>query len=117
MSIIDNHLDHLVLGDREFCSGSHISHPVSEVSKILIGFHLFLGDLHNGWAHLDAMAKLGDKRENHLSKALGFSHWQVGHPDKGISSKRLKEEIREQIWVSHEWVRFQDKGSEMIIRI
>ena len=64
MSIIDNHLDLLVLGDREFCSGSHISHLVSEVSKVLIGFHLFLGDLHNGWTHLDAMAKLGDKRES-----------------------------------------------------
>ena len=91
MSIVDNHLDHLVLRDCEFCSGGHISHPVCEVSEVLISFHLLLGDLHDGWAQFDMVVELGDEGESHMSKGLGFSDRHVSHPSKGISSRRLKE--------------------------
>ena len=95
VSIVDNHLDHLVLRDRELCSGGHISHPVCEVIKVLICFHFLLGHLHDGWEHFDAMAELSDEGEGHLSKSLGLSHRQFGHLGKGIPSKRLKEQVGE----------------------
>ena len=93
MSIVDNHLDHLVLRGHEFCSSGHISHPICEVSKVLVSFHLLLGDLHDGWAHFELMSELGNEDESHLSKSLGFSHRQVSHPGKGIPSKRLKKKV------------------------
>ena len=74
MSIVDNHLDHLVLRDHEFCSGGRISHPVYKVSEVLVSFHLLLGDLYNGWSHFDTVAKLDDEDEGHLSKSLSFKH-------------------------------------------